>query len=260
MLEPVMSSVSRATSILWLLTDALQPMTFSEIRSATRLPNPTLARLLRTLVDERLVDRDDNGDYLTSYDAMSFAAAAVKQRNVDRIGEQPLLELVQQTGESVLWHVLSGSRTVLVKAHLGPHPYWHYPVGKSLPANVSAFGKAFLAERSDEDVAALFPEEPLPCRTERTLIARAALLADLHRTRARGYGYDDEENVPGLREIAVVARNHEDRAVATISLVAPVERMPDDRIGPLVEAVRRAAGRISSELGHRERQPALTAR
>lgn len=255
-----MSSLSRAVTILGLLSDSLQPMTFSEIRATTRLPNPTLARLLRTLVDEGLLERDESGSYLMGYEAMSFAAAAVKQRNLDRIGEQPLLDLVQQTGESVLLHVLRGNRTVMVKAHLGPRPFWHYPVGKRVPANCSGFGKALLAELSDAAVESLFPDEPLPCRTGRSLVTREALLEDLRRTRLRGYGYDDEENVPGLRTIAFVARDQADSAMGTISLVAPVERMPDDRIASFVEAVRRTAGRVSYELDHREREAALSVR
>ena len=71
-------------------------------------------------------------------------------------------------------------------------------MGKTLPAHVSASGKALLSQLTDEAVVALYPREELEAVTPHSLTTRTALLEDLERIRERGYATGMQESEDGV--------------------------------------------------------------
>jgi DNA-binding IclR family transcriptional regulator len=71
-------------------------------------------------------------------------------------------------------------------------------VGRRTTAYCSAVGKAVLAFLPESVLDGVLAR-PLRARTEKTLVTRTALLADLRQVRIRGYAVDNEEREKGLR-------------------------------------------------------------
>jgi DNA-binding IclR family transcriptional regulator len=65
----------------------------------------------------------------------------------------------------------------------------------------SALGKAYLASLPDKELRAFLERMTYVRRTPRSLTSRAAILADLRRTRTRGYSINNEEYILGLISI-----------------------------------------------------------
>jgi DNA-binding IclR family transcriptional regulator len=120
-------------------------------------------------------------------------------------------------------------------------------VGRRLPAHSTALGKALLAQRSDDEVAALLPAE-LAAISPHTLTELPALFADLAVTRARGYAAERGENTQGLGCVAV-ALSYREPALDAISCSVPLVRLDDPAHATAVlDAVRAGARELNSIL------------
>jgi IclR family KDG regulon transcriptional repressor len=129
-------------------------------------------------------------------------------------------------------------------------------VGRRTPAYCSAVGKAvlaFLPESALDEVL----ERPLCAWTEKTLVTREGLLADLRQVRIRGYAVDNEEIEKGLRCVGGPVRNYSGEVAAALSVAGPAFRVTRSRVPAIARAVMARAHRLSAELGYRPRTPGI---
>ena len=110
-------------------------------------------------------------------------------------------------------------------------------------------GKVLLAQLDGQQLDALIAEFGLEPWTERTITDRDALLVELARIRERGHALEDEEYDTGLRSIAAPVREHTGQVVAALGILGPLDRLTDERIARLTDAVTTAAGAFSRSLG-----------
>jgi DNA-binding IclR family transcriptional regulator len=90
----------------------------------------------------------------------------------------------------------------------------------------------------------------LAAHTARTITSRVALEAELDKVLRQGYAVDDEEHEHGIRCIGAPVFGHTGAVLAALSASWPTFRFPAGVMGPAAQAVRAAAARISSILGH----------
>jgi DNA-binding IclR family transcriptional regulator len=76
------------------------------------------------------------------------------------------------------------------------------------------------------------------------------LQTELHRVRKNGYACDLEEHEPHIRCIAAPIWDHSGTVQASLSITAPVVRMPVSRLRQLAPMIQEAGLRISRELGY----------
>ena len=103
-------------------------------------------------------------------------------------------------------------------------------MGKREPLHSTGLGKAILSTMSDEEILQIVDEFGLPKKTEKTITTRKQLFEHLENVRSKGYAIDDEENVRGLRCIAIPVMASPQENLGAISITGPVSRMTDDRI------------------------------
>lgn len=115
----------------------------------------------------------------------------------------------------------------------------------------TAVGKSMLAHVSDRIRDVVLAEYPRRAYTRRTLVTRAAVMAELARVRARGYAVDDEEIEVGLRCIGAPVRNHSGLVIAAVSIAGPAFRLSRTRVPALARVVMAGAARLSADLGYR---------
>ena len=125
-----------------------------------------------------------------------------------------------------------------------------------LPPNPQArelFAALLFALASADDVRALYPDERLPGLTERTIVTRSALEAELDRVRARGYALNDGESDEHIRSAAAVVRDGSGVARFAISASAPAFRADEAALSALAEAVSAACARATPPHGSARR-------
>jgi len=148
----------------------------------------------------------------------------------------PSLEaLADRTGESVSLGTRVGDEVLIVLHVDSPQPLrFDQPPGTFVPVHASAIGKALLAFARDPaaEVAEL---AELASFTAATLTSPAALLADLERTRRRGWALNDGERFAGVRTMAAPLLDPSGDPWAGLAIQGPAARLPDDRLDVLAE-------------------------
>jgi DNA-binding IclR family transcriptional regulator len=210
-------AVGRAVRILSYLADSPSAQRLTDIAGAIKIPVSSTAVICNALEDERMIVRRDGG-------------YALGPRNVDLAerflsGLHPLAAFADVVAgypglrrETVQMALLDGFEVLYVARRDSDQPFLiSSAVGKRLPANCTAIGKASLALlRPDERV---FPI-PLPQLTDHSIIDPEQLSTEIEEAAERGYAIDDEETSPGVSCIAVARRTprHEIYGISTTLL------------------------------------------
>jgi DNA-binding IclR family transcriptional regulator len=109
-------------------------------------------------------------------------------------------------------------------------------------------GKAIVAFQPKELVERLLRISGLFRRTEKTVVNRAAVLADLEEVSRRGYALDREESVMGGICFGAPILDERQRSVAAISVSIPLIRVSKEREQETIKAVVDAARQASAAI------------
>jgi IclR family pca regulon transcriptional regulator len=241
---PRAQSVTRAIALLRAMGRYPRGVTTAELARVTELPPATAGRLLATLEDAGIVERDDEG-WSIGRELVRIAQRAEPQRALARSAQPVLAELAAAARESAMLGVPRGRARVVVVAQAdGPRllgiTNW---VGRAIDdLHASAAGKLLLADLDDRAAAAWMRRAKPRRLTPRTLTAPRALLEELARVRDQGWAEIDGESEVGLASVAVPVRGADGRLVAMIGYSGPSERL--DRAA-LVAPLQRAASRLA---------------
>jgi DNA-binding IclR family transcriptional regulator len=219
-------SVSRAARLLMLIA-ALPEEERTVNRMAAELGTsvPTVYHLLNTLVDAKLLARDERKQYRFGF-AMEVLSVAYAQQTVPPPElRAPLRWITEATGESAYlsaWR--SGNPVVL--AHLaGTHAVQvtNLRPGYRGAANARASGKVLLAFADAADRERYLAMHPLERVTEKSIVDPEVFAAELAMVAEQGYAAEVEEFSAGVACLAVpIWSNGVLMGCYTIS--APVER------------------------------------
>ncbi len=239
--EPTfIASVQRALSLLDAVGASDRPLPAKALARRTELPLPTAYHLLRTLVHERYLARDDGGYVLgerlvsLSSPRKGVLARATRCRPLlahlhEELQAAAYLSVLDESGRIVLAEVVDSPETPRVDL-------W---VGFDDAAHATALGKAVLASIDDASRRDYLATRALPDLTPHTITDPRLLLRQLQIPRA--YAFDHEEYAIGTACIAA--------SVPSGSLTAAVAvSVPAGQLGRVIErseALRRTANLIA---------------
>lgn len=237
-------SVHRALDVLEALAAAGGTASLTDLAAACGLPVPTLHRLASTLADRGYLRQAPNRRYSLGSRLVPLGTDAHAL-----LGERalPVLRgLAELTGESANLAVLTQGRAEYVAQAPGRHTMRTFTeVGNRVALHCTGVGKALLAAIAPAHAARLLGTAPLEARTAATLTDPAAMRAELALIRERGYALDEGEMEVGVRCVAVGMPG---AAPMAVSVSGPAARMTDDRITPVVAALREATTRLRDHL------------
>lgn len=246
------SVVDRTVAILETLSAVESPRRLSDIAQDLGMPKSAAHRILASLIERGWVEQSDG----TECYGLTLQMALLGQRQLARLGvenlRQPILDrLARRTRELVRLTAVQNDRLVWVGSARGRRSGLVYEPDMServLPF-ATANGKCWLASLDPDRAvrlaldAGLGTERPTP----NTLTMVPALLAELERTRARGWGLANEEAEVGVAAVAVPVWRG-DAVVATMSVAAPIVRMDPARIEQVASLLKDAAGQMAVAL------------
>jgi IclR family acetate operon transcriptional repressor len=249
--QPRVQSLERALDLLEALAGA-DELGVSEVAARTGLVPSTAHRLLATLVARGYAAQSPaTGRYLLGYKLLELTTGLQDRLGRLRAAARPHLQAIQdETGETTNLVVLEGANVVYVDSVSGTRSVRLITeVGHAVAAHTSGAGKALLAWREPDEVEALLGDGPLYAATPQTLTAVDALLADLERTRARGYSIDNEEHEPGVGCVATPVLDAGGLALAAISVSGPMARILNAQTDALAALLREHADAVAAAVG-----------
>ncbi|MGX7681307.1 IclR family transcriptional regulator [Jatrophihabitans sp. DSM 45814] len=239
--EPGVQSVHRALGLIETVADAGGNMSIRELADATELPQPTVHRLLRTLVERGYMRQLPDRSYALGFHLVPLGAAANAQ--VGAGVERVLTDLVRELGETANLAILTGDKAEYVAQAPSSHAMRMFTeVGRRVDLHATGVGKALLAQLDDEEVIAIVRRTGLAARTAHTIATELALHAALAEIRARGYAIDEQEQELGVRCVAVAIPSLR----TALSVSGPLTRMDDELVARAVPLLLAASRRLAT--------------
>ena len=198
---PASQTLDRGLRALELVAAAAEPMTTAGVARALGLHRSITYRMLRTLENRRLVDRDSSGAWLPGAGLAVLATNVVPEV---RSAAQPVLEaLANNTGMTAFLVIRDHDEAVTVSVVEPRSAIAHvtYRPGKRHPVHRGAPGLALLAGAAP-GAADGRPERP-----------------EVTECRERGWAYSESEVLPGMKSVASPVLDDDGHCRAAVAVV-----------------------------------------
>jgi len=200
----------------------------SEIAEECGLANSTVHRHLQTFHDLRYVIQEDQTYHL----GLKFLDLGiwVRQRKPEyQMIAEKVTEIAEDTEERAQLIVEEHGESVYIYIERGEHAVeFGHSEGMRLPLHTTAAGKSIMAHLPDEHLEEILERNPLEPATDSTITSETELRADLDTIRERGYSFNKQEHVSGLRAVGVPVMWPDDTVIGAISVSGPTHRMKEE--------------------------------
>lgn len=243
-------SADRVFDLLELLAGTGRAMSHAELSRRTAIPKGSLTALLRNLVARGYVEYlQRTQDYRLGERAYELARRGAHHRDLVRLGQPWLDDLVRVTGESAVLTVLRDDmaeriaaaetrRAVLYTTH----------VGVLSPLYTTSGGKILLAWLPPAEREAYLRKVSLRPRTEKTIRSVTLLRRQLGVIRDEGVAWSWGEFTAGLVGVSVPVLDVHGRAIAALGITLPESRFDESREKALLQALRSTGAMLADAI------------
>lgn len=240
-------ALDRAVSILFALASHPGGINLVDLSRETGLTMPTVHRMLAALRSKKLARETTDGLHGLGLGTLVLSGAYLDGLDL-RTEARPFLDqLSDDTNETCHLGSLASPQIVYIEKRDSTHPVRMFSrVGGTMPAVLTAVGRAILANSSDEMVAKTLADT-LSQLGE--IVDETAFRAQLKEVRWKGYSTDLEENEKGICCVGAPIMDSTGRVIAAISVSTPSQRFDRANIASFGALVRRTADDISESLG-----------
>jgi IclR family KDG regulon transcriptional repressor len=245
---PQVESVARAMRIVEAL--AQSPAGLSETARRVDLPKSTVARLLSTLENAEVVERDEDGRlYRLGPMVQRLSSAAGGPGQLTAFARPYLDELTTLTGEAAGISIPDGYQVHYVDQTEAEHPVqvrdW---TGELTPMHVVPSGLVIMAHWPEQQVDRYLRRD-LTRLTPNTVTDPERIRQRLATIRDEGYAWVFEEFVEGINSVAAPVLERSGLITAALHVHGPAYRFPaPDAERSLGGAVASSARRLSEAL------------
>ena len=216
------------------------------------LSRSTVHRMLATLSHHQFVEQDEHSRaYRPGPALVDIGLAVVSKIDIRAISHTALMELRDLTGETAHLGIMRGDTSVLFLDSVESDRMVRTGsrTGRILPAHATATGKVLLAERTDEQIAALYPSGLPEAPTPRALTAVEELLEQVAEVRRLGYAVNHGESEDDVAAVAAAVRDKRGRVRCALVTTAPLSRADDAWVKTAATATMRVARELGDRIG-----------
>jgi len=241
-------SADRTLDLFELLAGEPRGLTVSEISDRLGLARSSTHGLVRTLHSRGYLMEKGGRRFHLGARLIQLGLNVVDRLELRDAARGPLERLVAETQDTALLVVPDHGDLLYVDRVLseGRNVRTDPRVSSKRPLHCSSLGKALLAALDEAGVLKIVDVTGLKRATEFSIGSREELLADLQRTRTRGYALDQQEALVGVWCVGAPVRDHTGHPVGAISLSTIKDFFDPARTGPRVAAT---AVEISHAMG-----------
>ena len=250
---PATGASARVVALLEAVAAAESSTGVRELARLTGIDKSAVSRLLAQLQKLGVVEQAQGlqgrytvgprllmlGSMVAARDSLLVAARPIIRALVDEVDESCYLSTVEHDG-----YVFRD------KVDCNKPIRYFLEMGRPMPLNAGAGGRAVLAGMGSEQASATVRRVPLERLTENTVVDVDQLLKLAEEDRSRGWSVSVGERLVGGSAIAAPYFVADGSCRGALVLAIPAERLDRELIPSLGEAVARAARELSARLGH----------
>jgi DNA-binding IclR family transcriptional regulator len=239
--------IERMMRLLDALASSPAPASLKHLAQSAVLHPSTAHRILTAMVNDRMVERVEQGSYRLGMRLIELGNLAKSRVSVREHALPFMRELHAVTGEAVNLSVRREDEIVYIERTSSGRSMMRVVnvIGGRAPLHITAVGKLFLAEDGAGGLREYARRTKLPGHTRNSHTSIGALEKDLDKVRRQGYALDHEEAELGVRCIGAGIRDDDGTLVAGLSVSAPAERMKTN----WANLVKETADKISRSIG-----------
>lgn len=250
-----MRLVKRTIEALETLSEHPDGLSVTQLGAKLAEPVSSVHRLLASLVEGGYVTQDGaSRRYRLGAQVLRLAQAYQRNSEVVALGRRHIGALSAAARESVFLSQLIRDDVICVASAESPRPLSFYMrVGQRTPYHAASSARAILAFQPRERQLRLIEEERLERFTVYTPTTVLDALAEIDRTTERGYAICDQEMEDGITALSAPIRGADGAVVASVTVVAPHDRLAADARERALDGLLATAAAISADLGYRIR-------
>lgn len=223
--DDTIQAVDRAFQVLDLVRE-LGGARFTEIANRLGWAKSTTHSHLQTL--EQLGYLVQDGDeYDLGYKFVPLGEHAKRRKDIYAQAAEKVDELAQETGERVLFMIEEHAEAVYVHVSHGDDSIdASQDIGERKNImHATAGGKCILSTYTADRIHDVLDRQGMPRFTPNTITDRDEFFRELDGITGRGYAFNNEEHMRGLRAVSAPVLGVDDLALGAISVAGPSNRM-----------------------------------
>lgn len=239
-------SVERAIDLLDCFSVTDYELSISDFVQKTKLNRTTVFRLLYTLEEKGLVNRNENtGTYRLGYKFVGMAQIVKENLDVRQEALPYLKRISKQTGETVSLNILRSQRRICIEKVDGTEDIRQFvQLGNPYYLVKGASGKVLLAFHSDEEIGKVLDEWET---VHGQRLDRKEYFKGLQRIRERKVAVSDSDRVFGAVSISAPILDSDNNPIAGISISSLSIRLSDEKKEEYQELIKNAAKELSNK-------------
>lgn len=236
-------SAGRTVELFEAFAKVQTPLSLSEIARALGAPASSCFNLIRALEARGYLYLVEPKRLYPTHRLFEVARSIAAREPWMDLLEPVLTNLRDETRETVILGKRHGNRVIYLEVFEGPQTIrYSARAGDLKPLHSSSIGKALLGMLERADLTELLKHLQLRQVTRATIVNGQQLIADLERSRRRGFFMTAGENVPDVLALSVGLRLNPD--VYGIAIAGPMSRMREKLSGH-VSALKTASAAIA---------------
>lgn len=159
--------------------------------------------------------------------------------------------MAEQTGACTYFGLKNKkNRVVYVDRYASENAMTVYTsIGDSPLPHCTAHGKALLAYLAIDQIEEII-KDGLQSFTENTITDKQKLFEELRNIREKGYAYDNEERMAGVRCIAAPVFNSKKQVIGAIGISGMAQNISNDKVEQLAVIIKKIAEKMSINIGN----------
>jgi len=249
-----MKSLIKAIDVLEAFLNMDEEVPLSVIAKESGLDKSTVNRIVYTWVSRGYLSQSEKrGNYSLGTKFLDFSGLKKKRSSIRNIALPHMKKLAENTRETIILSVLNGHFATNNEVIPSNYPLKIVPdEGSSAPLYCSGAGKILLSNMSKQDIDDYVNTTELKEHSPNTITHPDILRSHLMKVAKEGIAFDDEENIPGVRNVAAGIRNADHKVVAAVGVLGPSTRLTKSKLTEIAPAVMECALEISRDLGYRD--------
>ncbi len=219
-------SVARAVAVLFTFTQERPELSLAELTALTKIPKPSLFRIVWTLCDNGLlIENSRTGLYSLGHALLRLSYIRASQQSF-RVKTLPVMYRIRDAvNENVVFAVRSGLRRINVDYVESVRAIGRVPQpGFDVPLYAGAAGRVLLAAMSDEQLDEYLSQTSFTPFTPFTIVEPQRLRRQVRWARVHGFAIALGEVTPDIIGIAAPVSNESGEVFAALYVTIPRTR------------------------------------
>jgi DNA-binding IclR family transcriptional regulator len=224
------------------------PSSLTELSREVRLPLPTTARIVASLVENGFLQRAEPRKYQLGARLLSLSGRLEPFRKSIEVVHPYVQELCERTGEDCGFAVLQGNEALVIDWCYGPRgDRIIEPYSREIPLHC-AFGKVLIAFQPAAWRSRFLQRTTLKKMARGTVVDKATLADEIHSIRRLGLHTSIAENVDGAGSLTVPVFDQMGRLFGALFVTGPLQRFGEKKRKEFQVALFDASSRLSAQL------------